>query len=76
MQVLARPSPKGKVSALVLSPTRELARQIQTETHKMLTFHPNLHSMVGLWRAALRCVSYNVCAAACEGTFSAMDFLR
>ncbi|PNH08863.1 DEAD-box ATP-dependent RNA helicase 25 [Tetrabaena socialis] len=34
------------VSALVLSPTRELARQIQTETHKMLTFHPTLSSMV------------------------------
>ncbi|EFJ48047.1 hypothetical protein VOLCADRAFT_91218 [Volvox carteri f. nagariensis] len=45
-KVLARRAPPGKVSALVLSPTRELARQIQTETHKMLTFHPGLHSMV------------------------------
>ncbi|GFR45934.1 hypothetical protein Agub_g7396 [Astrephomene gubernaculifera] len=45
-KVLARRAPPGKVSALVLSPTRELARQIQAETHKMLTFHPGLHSMV------------------------------
>jgi ATP-dependent RNA helicase MSS116 len=47
VQVLARRAPPGKVSALVLSPTRELARQIQTETHKMLTFHQGLQSMVG-----------------------------
>ena len=46
VQVLANRAPRGKVSALVLSPTRELARQIQTETHKMLTYHPGLHSMV------------------------------
>ncbi|GLC45352.1 hypothetical protein PLESTM_001723500 [Pleodorina starrii] len=45
-KVLANRAPAGKVSALVLSPTRELARQIQTETHKMLSFHSGLHSMV------------------------------
>ncbi|GIL66839.1 hypothetical protein Vafri_20229 [Volvox africanus] len=45
-KVLSCSAPPGKVSALVLSPTRELARQIQTETHKMLTFHSGLHSMV------------------------------
>ncbi|PNH08328.1 DEAD-box ATP-dependent RNA helicase 25 [Tetrabaena socialis] len=45
-KVLAHRAPAGRISALVLSPTRELARQIQTETHKMLTFHPTLSSMV------------------------------
>ncbi|GLI67615.1 hypothetical protein VaNZ11_011861 [Volvox africanus] len=45
-KVLAHRAPQGKVSALVLSPTRELARQIQAETTKMLTFHRHLSSMV------------------------------
>ncbi|KAG2501074.1 hypothetical protein HYH03_000893 [Edaphochlamys debaryana] len=45
-KVLRNPAPRGKVSVLVLSPTRELARQIQTEAHKLLTFQPQLHSMV------------------------------
>ncbi|GIM07344.1 hypothetical protein Vretimale_11490 [Volvox reticuliferus] len=45
-KVLAHRAPRGKVSALVLSPTRELARQIQAETTKILTFHQSLRSMV------------------------------
>ena len=31
---------------LVLSPTRELAQQIQAETHKLLTFHNNIMCQV------------------------------
>ncbi|GLC52864.1 hypothetical protein PLESTB_000682300 [Pleodorina starrii] len=45
-KVLADRAPRGKVSVLVLSPTRELARQIGAETSRMLSFHPGLHSMV------------------------------
>lgn len=38
-QLLREPPRAGQVGALVLSPTRELAMQIHTETEKLLRFH-------------------------------------
>lgn len=51
--MLASRAPKGRVSALILSPTRELARQIGVESQKMLTFHGNLKSQVGMGEACI-----------------------
>ena len=42
----AGPISTQSVSVLVLSPTRELAQQIQAETHKLLTFHNNIMCQV------------------------------
>lgn len=39
VQLLREPPRTGQVGALVLSPTRELAMQIHTETEKLLRFH-------------------------------------
>ena len=42
-------SSSSDIYCLVISPTRELAQQISTETEKLLTFHhPNLRNVVTL----------------------------
>lgn len=70
LQVLASRAPPGRVSCLVLSPTRELARQIGVETHKMLTFHSNLKSHVSWCHLYFSKLQYLVAAfrAMCMGS--------
>ena len=40
------PERRGGISALVLSPTRELASQIEAECHELLTFRRDINAQV------------------------------